>query len=171
MNVVATLLTIPLLFSLVSHAWESIFNQEKNTPISNKQHTNLLTIQLFIILFYYSTLNLLISVLMMGFLYLVQGAGVLFLLIKKGSGVPCGCFGGQINTRLNGKLVFLNLSLSFLCFFSTNIHFTVTVLEGLMLGVINSLVSLLIIEGIPDARHAIKGFKEAINRNVKNQEV
>ena len=165
-KMLSILATFPLLASIVTYFWGSIFNDESETVL-NTNHKFLIACQIVVVSLFYLTSFSVYSTFLLAGLYVSQAIGILVLLKKKGN-ASCGCFGSQINSTLSVKLSMFNLLLaiiSLLGVYYSSINFSINVFQGAFLLISLALVSLVVVIGIPDAIYAIQAYKE---RNLSN---
>lgn len=162
-NIAVTLaVTFPMLLSIASYGWSSLFGDPDRFPGSPRVHRLLIVLQLAAVTAAYAYPSSL-SLYVLAFVYAGQGIGVVYYIRRRGR-VECGCLGPQIQSKLGLPLFFFNMLTAALCL-AWNFWFDFTgqatfVPYGLLLEGMLLLLSLVVVVGIPDAVHAIRIYKE-----------
>ncbi len=164
MNFLVVILTIPFMISIVSYLWARFFEDEERFPGGPSLHALLVVIQFAVLTSYYVGWQQELSTILLAGLYIVQALGVTYFLLNKRSGEDCGCFGSQINSKLDWKLIVLNIGLACGVFWSTSTHISLSVVEGIGFLCIVAILCLLFSVGIPDGLYAFKGYKRSAKK-------
>ncbi|MBD7968396.1 MauE/DoxX family redox-associated membrane protein [Paenibacillus gallinarum] len=163
-DLTAMLLTLPMLFSIVSYIWSKIFRDPHHFPGNSHMHLLLIVMQ-FISVTILFTISSAMGLLSLSILYLTQGIGVIYYLQRNGR-VVCGCFGSQIASKLsyrlatgNGILAGLSLWMFMHRWLQTReLQFSLS-LEGLMMELLCMIFALVCVVGVPDAIYAIRAYR------------
>ncbi len=163
-DLTAILLTLPMLFSIVSYIWSKIFRDPHHFPGNSQIHLLLIVMQ-FISVTILFTISTAMGLLSLSILYLIQGIGVLYYLQRNGR-IDCGCFGSQIASKLsyrlaagNGILAVISLLIFISRWLQTKELPLSLSLEGLMMEVLCMIVALVCVVGVPDAIYAIRAYR------------
>lgn len=163
-DLTAMLLTLPMLFSIVSYIWSKIFRDPHHFPGNSHMHLLLIVMQ-FISVTILFTISSAMGLLSLSVLYLIQGIGVIYYLQRNGR-VDCGCFGSQIASKLSYRLAAGNGILAVISLFIFMDRWLQTKelplslsLEGLLMELLCMIFALVCVVGVPDAVYAIRAYR------------